>query len=276
MPLRIGVRICISCKPSQPVNFGRRFVTSSCIVQTTSSAYARRMKKKSVPVSFSTGSCPSLILWAFMMIALSCACRNTCCRRTVFSRPLRIMSFSTLPGPTDGSWSTSPTKMILEPRSTARRSACIRPISTMDVSSIIITSASMGLFSSRSKLWRRLSSFTKLIPSRRWMVCASMPVASVMRFAARPVGAASTTSCSSSCNIRSMALMVVVLPVPGPPVIISTPLLMASSTASRCSSASITPVSFSTRSIARAMVFASAGSYSAESSSRCFATAISA
>ena len=75
--MRIGVRICISCKPSQPVNFGRRFVTSSCIVQTTSSAYARRMKKKSVPVSFSTGSCPSLILWAFMMIALSCACRNT-------------------------------------------------------------------------------------------------------------------------------------------------------------------------------------------------------
>ena len=43
--------------------------------------------------------------------------------------------------------------------------------------------------------------------------------------------------------------MVVVFPVPGPPVMISTPHLNASATAARCSSASTTPVSFSTLAI---------------------------
>ena len=75
-----------------------------------------------------------------------------------------------------------------------------------------------------------------------------MPVASVMRFAARPVGAASTTSISSFFRIRKMVLMVVVFPVPGPPVMISTPQLNASATA-----ASTTPVSFSTLAISVAI-----------------------
>ena len=165
--MRIGVRICISCKPSHPVNLGSRFVTSSRIVPATSSAYALRMKKKSVPSSFSTGSSPWLMRCAFMMIALSCACRNTCCKRTTFSRSLRIMSFSTLPAPTEGSWSTSPTKIMREPLSTARRSACISTISTIELSSMMITSASIGFSSFLSKVCLRLSSPIKLMPRRR-------------------------------------------------------------------------------------------------------------
>ena len=54
------------------------------------------------------------------------------------------------------------------------------------------------------------------------MVFASCPVVSVMRLAARPVGAHSTTSPNSDKR-EIMHLMMVVLPVPGPPVITSKP-----------------------------------------------------
>ena len=50
------------------------------------------------------------------------------------------------------------------------------------------------------------------------MVRASHPVASFSRLAARPVGAARSTRADARSKIFSTALTMVVLPVPGPPV----------------------------------------------------------
>ena len=66
------------------------------------------------------------------------------------------MSLRTFPGPTLGSWSTSPTSISLVPTATALRSEFIILISTIDISSTIITSASNGLSSFLSKLIPRL------------------------------------------------------------------------------------------------------------------------
>ena len=93
--------------------------------------------------------------------------------------------------------------------------------------------ASRGSFSVLVKVTCRASSF-QLIPKSRWTVWASVPVSSLIRLAARPVGAASTTSRPIFRNRAAMARTVVVFPVPGPPVRISTFSLAASSTALRC------------------------------------------
>src|ERR1035438_7929905 len=45
------------------------------------------------------------------MIWLPAACRNTSVKRTTGTSSHSIKSFRTLPGPTDGSWSTSPTRI---------------------------------------------------------------------------------------------------------------------------------------------------------------------
>ena len=50
------------------------------------------------------------------------------------------------------------------------------------------------------------------------MVLASMPVASLIRLAALPVGAASRTRSPAFFSAAMMPCVVVVLPVPGPPV----------------------------------------------------------
>ena len=67
------------------------------------------------------------------------------------------------------------------------------------------------------------------------MVFASAPVASLIRFAALPVGAANRKSLPSFSKYRKMVRMVVVFPVPGPPVMSTTPFVTASFTALRCS-----------------------------------------
>ena len=54
------------------------------------------------------------------------------------------------------------------------------------------------------------------------MVLASKPVASVIRLAARPVGAHSRSLTPFAASMRRMALTMVVLPTPGPPVMTST------------------------------------------------------
>src|SRR3974390_3040517 len=66
------------------------------------------------------------------------------------------------------------------------------------------------------------------------MVLASWPVASLIRFAARPVGAAKRNLTLALAKILRMALMMVVLPAPGPPVITTTLLVRAHFTASTC------------------------------------------
>ena len=61
-----------------------------------------------------------------------------------------------------------------------------------------------------------------------------------MRFAARPVGAASNTLAFFRSKSLMMALITVVLPVPGPPVITSTLPVRLAPAASTCSLASST------------------------------------
>ena len=146
-----------------------------------------------------------------------------------------MISFNTLPGPTDGSWSTSPTSISLVPGITADKSACINVRSTIDISSIIITSASRGFcrFLKNPPEFSASSGFT-FTSKRRWIVCASYPVASVILFVALPVGAAKRMLIPSLSKKRIIVLIVVVFPVPGPPVNTSKPCLIDSITAVCC------------------------------------------
>ena len=98
--------------------------------------------------------------------------------------------------------------------------------STMEASSTTSRSQSSGLSSPRLKP-PPLGSTS----SSRWMVLASRPVASVMRLAARPVGAHSRSLTSLAARMRRIALTMVVLPTPGPPVMTSTLDASASRTA---------------------------------------------
>ncbi|CDD03037.1 unknown [Ruminococcus sp. CAG:382] len=62
-----------------------------------------------------------------------------------------------------------------------------------------------------------------VISSRRWIVFASLPDASLIRFAALPVGAARAYEMPIISKMSSIAFITVVLPVPGPPVTMLTP-----------------------------------------------------
>ena len=83
----------------------------------------------------------------------------------------------------------SPTIKSAALSGTAFMSDCISMTSTMEVSSTTSRSQSSGLSSPRLKP-PPLGSTS----SSRWMVLASKPVASVIRLAARPVGAHSRMS----------------------------------------------------------------------------------
>src|SRR6516225_119069 len=82
------------------------------------------------------------------------------------------------------------------------------------------------------------------------MVLASKPVASVMRLAARPVGAHSKSFAPFADRMRRMALTSVVLPTPGPPVMTRTLEVSASMTADLWLSANTRPVRCSIQGIA--------------------------
>ena len=98
----------------------------------------------------------------------------------------------------------------------------------MLVSSMTNTSPSSGLS------WLCLkSAVLGSNSSSRWMVVASMPVVSLSRLAARPVGAQSTTFRPLALKICTIELTSVVLPTPGPPVMTITLDLTASAIASR-------------------------------------------
>ncbi len=86
-------------------------------------------------------------------------------------------------------------------------------VSIMDASSTTSKEQAKGLFS----FLPNPSSFG-LNSSKRCMVFASTPLVSVMRFAARPVGAASNTFAPADWKTLIMAFKIVVFPVPGPPV----------------------------------------------------------
>src|SRR3954454_9279428 len=74
------------------------------------------------------------------------------------------------------------------------------------------------------------------------MVLASKPVASVIRLAARPVGAQSNRLTPLAARIRRIALTMVVLPTPGPPVMTRTFDVRARRIAAACVSARARPV----------------------------------
>ena len=90
----------------------------------------------------------------------------------------------------------------------------MRIISIIEHSSIITTSHFKGLFSSF------LHPFFWLYSNKRCKVLACMPVVSVNRLAALPVGAAKRIRYSLIFNAWIIPTVVVVFPVPGPPVII--------------------------------------------------------
>ena len=131
----------------------------------------------------------------------------------------------------------SPTIKTAALSGTAFMSACISMTSTMEVSSTTSRSQSSGLSSPRLKP-PPLGSTS----SSRWMVLASKPVASVMRLAARPVGAHSRSLTPFAASMRRMALTIVVLPTPGPPVMTSTLDINASRIAATWLSARASPI----------------------------------
>jgi hypothetical protein len=77
-------------------------------------------------------------------IRLRAACRNTSVSLTTGTAPEAITSARTCPGPTEGSWSTSPTSSSAARPGTALSSACISGTSTMLVSSTTSRSHSSG------------------------------------------------------------------------------------------------------------------------------------
>src|SRR3546814_461674 len=146
----------------------------------------------------------------------------------------------TSPASTEGSWSGSPRRTRRAPSGTASTSLAISGRSIIEASSTTTTSNGSGL-----SAWCRNRGLSGMVPSRRCRVVPvvgrwssrawSMPRAgsawmavrtlSAMRSAARPVGAARAMrggglpACRAWATRRnSMRVMVVVLPVPGPPV----------------------------------------------------------
>ena len=182
------------------------------------------------------------------MMALWAAWRNTSLSRTVGTRRLRIRSESRFPAPTLGSWSGSPTSTRRQSSRRAERSADIRVMSTIEVSSTMTASALKGLRSLWAKInWPVCSS--NRVSSRRWMVVPSASHSSPIRLAARPVGAARAVFSPKLSNRERTPRREVVLPVPGPPVRRSTCREAASSTASFCWGAYFSPWAFSIFSI---------------------------
>ena len=110
---------------------------------------------------------------------------------------------------------------------------------------MMMTSASSGFHSLRSNLPCSIpgciSPDTAFPPSAaplycniRCIVCVSRPVVSPSLLAARPVGAARRIVCPSDSRSLMIIFTVVVFPVPGPPVITSSPWFMDSLTAVIC------------------------------------------
>ena len=111
------------------------------------------------------------------------------------------MSASTWPGPTEGSWSTSPTISSAASSGTAASSDRMSGTSTIEVSSTTSRPQSSGFSPSRLNPPVRGST-----SSRRWMVFASKPVASLtLTFLAglRRDGLSAPCVCDGPINQRS-------------------------------------------------------------------------
>ena len=114
-------------------------------------------------------------------------------------------------------------------RATARSSVTISSRFAIEDSSTISRSHFSGSSSSCS------GPSPGIQPSAECTVEARKPLASVIRLAARPVGATSITRAFCLAASRAIDLIVAVLPVPGPPVITDSRCANAALTADRCS-----------------------------------------
>ncbi len=198
------------------------------------------------------------------MTRLVAAWRNTSVKRTTGTAPESMMSARTWPGPTEGSWSTSPTSRSAARFGRAQTRAFTNRTSTIDVSSTTRRSQPSGFVSSRLK-----PPFFGSVSSRRWIVFASTPVVSVRRFAARPVGAQRATATPFATSIFRIELTSVVLPTPGPPVMTRALLDPARRSASRWLAASVIAPRASSQGIARSTsISGQGGSPAARSRSR--------
>ena len=164
---------------------GMRCATRSTTRSAVASGSSAPNRKKS-GCSPNTGGRPALIRCALTTTPDCWACRKMVVSRTRGMVSAASTSRSTSPAPTEGSWSTSPTSSRCAPGGTALISLLARIRSSMLASSTTIRSASNGWSRSNvgSPPGRRCSS--------RCTVAAGCPDSSVNRFAARPVGAAST------------------------------------------------------------------------------------
>src|SRR5712691_547664 len=70
------------------------------------------------------------------MILLLAACQNTAVSRTTGTAALSMRSCKTMPGPTEGSWSTSPTRTNPAASGTAFNKECISSTSIMEDSGL--------------------------------------------------------------------------------------------------------------------------------------------
>ena len=231
LPFLMGVSTCMS-QGSALTYPGSFSLISRIILLSIRSTLSLSRKKKSLLLLSSVRCFPSFILWAFITISLSSACLNIFLRATTAKHPEEITSLSTAPGPTLGSWFVSPTIIRRTPTGIAFNSALKRGRSTMDISSMITTSDSIGLSSLNSYLKPLSSVSDTLRCSILCIVEASAPVASVILLAARPVGAAREIDRPSVSKYLIIMFMIVVLPVPGPPVMTVIPFFIAVATAS--------------------------------------------
>ncbi|CCZ95004.1 uncharacterized protein BN495_00271 [Corallococcus sp. CAG:1435] len=151
-----------------------------------------------------------------------------CERYLTSTTPLLIISASTLPAPTLGSWSLSPTSTMRVPFSNAESKLYISVTSTMDSSSTTTTSHGRVLF--RLYLNIILPSCDSY-PNKRCIVFASRSVLCDSLLAALPVGAQNSNRKPVAVRISAIQRIIVVFPVPGPPVMTVTPFISADLTA---------------------------------------------
>ena len=133
-----------------------------------------------------------------------------------------------LPAPTGASWSASPTSTTCVRGPTARSTVTSSSRLAIEVSSTIRRSVSS---SSTVGPWPGIQ------PRAEWTVEASRPLDSLIRRAARPVGATSSTEAFCSRAAAQISRIVAVLPVPGPPVTTESRLANAARIAADCSGA---------------------------------------
>ena len=192
-----------------------------------------------------SGTRPALMACAALTMPLCSACLKTSLSCTAGTAPELSRSRRTLPGPTLGSWSASPTNTSCASGLTASSSAAHSGRSSMLLSSTTTTSASSGELASRAKrpsYVRRPPSAApsgsspsgspsaapapRRVSSRRWIVLdwtgcdIRRPAVAISASlcAARPVGAHISTLRPIARHRRTAMCVAKVFPVPGPPV----------------------------------------------------------